>query len=30
MEDRATARIIGLSLSGICFACMVIAALGMA
>jgi hypothetical protein len=29
MEDRATARIVGLSLSGICLTCMLMAALGM-
>jgi hypothetical protein len=29
MEDRATARIVGLSLGGICFVCMMMAALGM-
>jgi hypothetical protein len=29
MEDRTTTRIVGLSLSGICLACMLMAALGM-
>jgi hypothetical protein len=29
MEDRATARIVGLSLSGICLTCMLMAAIGM-